>query len=85
MIMYSLEKKQDLKKIAIVAIPIILQNIIDSAVSSADILMLNTVGQEAISSVSLSNSVVSILFMFLYGIGTGIAMLAREKASQPGS
>ena len=78
MIMYSLEKKQDLKKIAIVAIPIILQNIIDSAVSSADILMLNTVGQEAISSVSLSNSVVSILFMFLYGIGTGIAMLAAQ-------
>lgn len=65
-------------KICVVALPIIFQNIIDAAVNSADILMLNYVGQDSISAVSLANSMVGILFMFLYGIGTGIAMLAAQ-------
>ena len=66
------------KKIWVVALPIIVQNIIDAAVSSADVLMLNSVGQSAISAASLANSLVGIMFMFLYGIGTGIAMLAAQ-------
>lgn len=66
------------KKIWVVSLPIIFQNIIDAAVNSADILMLNYVGQNAISAVSLANSMVSILFMFLYGVGTGIAMLSAQ-------
>lgn len=73
-----MNKKQMYKKIGIVAFPIILQNIIDAAVNSADVLMLNTVSQDAISAVSLANSLGSILFMFLFGIGTGIAMLAAQ-------
>ncbi len=72
------ENKETYKKIGVVALPIILQNIIDAAVNSADVLMLNTVGQTAISSVSLCNSFVGLLFMFQYGIGTGIAMLAAQ-------
>ena len=63
------------RNIWVVTFPIILQNVLDAAVNSVDVLMLNTVGQSAISSASLANSMVSIFFMFLYGIGTGIAML----------
>ena len=75
----NFNKNKDIyKKIGIVALPIIFQNVIDAAVNSADILMLNYVGQDAISAVSLANSMVGILFMFLYGIGTGIAMLAAQ-------
>ena len=66
------------KKIWVVALPIIFQNLIDAAVSSADVLMLNYVGQSAISAVSLANSMVGVFFMFLYGIGTGIAMLSAQ-------
>ncbi len=66
------------RKIGLIAVPIILQNIMNAAVNSADVLMLNSVGQNAISAVSLANSLVSVLFMFLYGIGTGIAMLAAQ-------
>ena len=72
------KNKETYKKIWVVALPIIFQNIIDAAVNSVDVLMLNTVGQSAISAVSLANSMVGILFMFLYGIGTGIAMLAAQ-------
>ncbi len=67
-----------MKKIWLVALPIILQNMIDAAVNSADVLMLNYVGQSAISAVSLANSMISIFFMFLYGIGTGIAILSAQ-------
>ncbi len=66
------------RKIWMVSVPIILQNIMNAAVNSVDVLMLNSVGQSAISAVSLANSLVSVLFMFLYGIGTGIAMLAAQ-------
>ncbi len=72
------EKKSIYRKIWVVALPIIIQNIIDASVNSADVLMLNYVGQDAISAVSLANSLVGILFMLLYGIGTGIAMLAAQ-------
>ncbi len=72
------ERKETYRRIWLVAMPIILQNILDAAVNSADVLMLNTVGQNAISAVSLANSMVGIMFMFLYGIGTGIAMLAAQ-------
>ncbi|MBP3233717.1 MAG: MATE family efflux transporter [Eubacterium sp.] len=66
------------RNIWVVTFPIILQNVLDAAVNSVDVLMLNSVGQSAISSASLANSMVSIFFMFLYGIGTGIAMLAAQ-------
>ena len=75
---YIRSNKEIYKNIWMVAFPIILQNVIDAAVNSVDVLMLNSVGQSAISAASLANSMVSIFFMFLYGIGTGIAMLAAQ-------
>ncbi len=74
----TMSDKQIYKQVSVVALPIILQNILDASVNSADVLMLNTVGQDAVSAVSLANSMVGILFMFLFGIGTGIAMLAAQ-------
>ena len=75
---YLTDNKSTYKKIWVVAFPIIMQNVLDAAVNSVDVLMLNYVGQSAISAVSLANSMIGILFMFLYGIGTGIAMLAAQ-------
>ncbi len=76
--MFSKEDKDIQKKIWMVSLPIIAQNVIDAAVNSADVLMLNYVSQDAISAVSLANSLIGVLFMFLYGIGTGIAMLSAQ-------
>ena len=58
--------------------PIILQNLLSAAVSSADVLMLNFVGQAHISAVSLAANYASILFMVLYGLGTGVTMLSAQ-------
>uniref|UniRef100_UPI0040566817 MATE family efflux transporter n=1 Tax=Acetatifactor sp. TaxID=1872090 RepID=UPI0040566817 len=59
-------------------LPIIIQNLLSAAVSSADIVMLNYVGQSAISAVSLAAQYASILFMVYYGLGTGAAMLCSQ-------
>ena len=58
--------------------PIILQNLLSAAVSSADVVMLNFVGQEHISAVSLAAQYASVLFMILYGLGTGVTMLSAQ-------
>ena len=45
-------------------LPIIIQNLLNAAVSSADVLMLNYVGQSSISAVSLASQYASIALIF---------------------
>ena len=61
-------------QIAKLVIPIVLQNLLSSLVSSADVVMLNFVGQSAISAVSLASQYAHVLFMLFYGLGTGATM-----------
>ena len=58
--------------------PIVVQNLLSAAVGSADVVMLNYVGQSAISAVSLATNYTSILFMVFYGLGTGATMLCAQ-------
>lgn len=59
-------------------IPIIVQNLLSAAVSSADVVMLNYVGQSSISAVSLASNYASVLFMVFYGLGTGATILSAQ-------
>ena len=59
-------------------LPIILQNLLSAAVNSADVVMLNFVGQAHISAVSLAAQYANVLFMILYGLGTGVTMLSAQ-------
>ncbi len=59
-------------------LPIVLQNLLSAAVSSADVVMLNYVGQSSISAVSLASQYSSVLFMVFYGLGTGITILCAQ-------
>ena len=59
-------------------IPIVIQNLLSAAVNSADVVMLNYVGQSAISAVSLAAQYAQILFMFFYGLGTGASILCAQ-------
>ena len=59
-------------------LPIVVQNLLSAAVSSADVIMLNYVGQSAISAVSLASQYTNILFMVYYGLGTGATMLCAQ-------
>ena len=72
------EDREPFRKIAKLTGPIVLQNLLSAAVSSADVLMLNYVGQSHVSAVSLAANYASILFMVLYGLGTGVTMLSAQ-------
>lgn len=66
------------KKILKLTLPIVIQNLLSAAVSSADVIMLNYVDQSAISAVSLAAQYTNILFMVYYGLGTGATMLCAQ-------
>ena len=65
-------------QIARLTVPIVLQNLLSAAVNSADVVMLNFVGQAHISAVSLAAQYASVLFMVFYGLGTGATMLCSQ-------
>ena len=65
-------------RIAKLTWPIVLQNLLSAAVTSADVVMLNFVGQAHISAVSLAGQYASVLFMVYYGLGTGATMLCSQ-------
>lgn len=59
-------------------LPIVIQNLLSAAVNSADVVMLNYVGQSSISAVSLASQYASVLFMVYYGLGTGATILCAQ-------
>lgn len=78
MLKTSPENREIHKKIWKLTGPIVLQNLLSAAVNSADVVMLNFVGQQHISAVSLATQYATVLFMLLYGLGTGVTMLSAQ-------
>lgn len=72
------ENRDFYRRIFKLVLPIVVQNLLSAAVSSADVVMLNYVGQSSISAVSLASQYASVLFMVLYGLGTGATMLCAQ-------
>ena len=72
------ENRSAYRQIAKLTGPIIVQNLLSAFVTSADVVMLNFVGQAHISAVSLAAQYASVLFMVLYGLGTGVTMLSAQ-------
>ena len=66
------------RRIFALVTPCVIQNLLSAAVSSADVVMLNYVGQSSISAASLATNYTSILFMVFYGLGTGATMLSAQ-------
>ena len=71
-----MKDKSFLKALTYIALPIILQNLMYTAVGTADTFMLNFVGQTELSAVSLANQPQFVLSLFYMGLtsGTGIMM-----------
>ena len=59
-------------------IPLVIQNLLNAAVSSCDVVMLNYVGQSSISAVSLAANYANVLNMVFYGLGTGATLLCAQ-------
>jgi len=58
--------------------PIALQNFMDAAVSSADVIMLSFVSQSALAASSLAGQVMFVLQMLLFGISSGASVLSAQ-------
>ena len=72
------EKRSFYKHTLRITLPIALQNQMDAAVSSADILMLSFVSQAALSASSLAGQVSFILSNLIYGISSASAVMAAQ-------
>lgn len=74
----SIKTNDFYRKIFKLVIPIVIQNLLSAAISSADVLMLNYTGQSSISAVSLASQYAGILFSVFFGLGTGVTMLCAQ-------
>jgi Na+-driven multidrug efflux pump len=66
------------RQLAVLVIPIALQNLINAAVGAADVFMLSFINQTAIAGVSLASQLVFVQHLFLSSISTGATMLAAQ-------
>jgi len=70
---------KDFFKLALkLAFPIMVQNLINTLVNTADTVMLGYVSQTAMSATSLANQVTFIFFCFLFGASTGTSVLVAQ-------
>ena len=60
------------------SLPIMLQNLIDTLVNSADTIMLGYVDQTAMAASSLANEFVFVLSCFYYGLTTGTSVMCAQ-------
>ena len=72
------ESKVFYKDLRNVVQPMAIQNLISSAVNSADVIMLGYIGQTAIAAASLAGNIAFILFMISTGLSSGLVMLGAQ-------
>lgn len=72
------EKRQFYRRVAGLVIPMALQNLMNVAVQSADVIMLGRVGEKALSAASLGGQVNFILSLFLFGLTSGASVLCAQ-------
>ena len=72
------EKKKFYSRTARITAPIVLQNFMDTAVGSADVIMLSFVSQTALAASSLAGQVMFVLQMLMFGVSSGASVLAAQ-------
>lgn len=72
------EKKIFYRRVVGLVIPMALQNLMNVAVQSADVVMLGRVGEKALSASSLGGQVNFILSLFLFGMASGASVLCAQ-------
>ena len=72
------EASQFYKNLFTLVGPTAIQNLLSAAISSADVIMLNFVGQSAIAAVNLASYIQFVLFIILTGLSSGMIMLTAQ-------
>ena len=66
------------KEIFVLVLPIVIQNLIVSSVSFADVLMLGQVDQTSLAASSLAGQVQFLLYVVYFGLGSALTILAAQ-------
>ena len=72
------ESKQFYRSVFTLVMPMALQNLINTAVTSADVIMLGKVGETVLSAASLANQVYFIMNLIIFGLTSGAAVLTAQ-------
>ena len=72
------EHKEFYRKVFALVIPMALQNLINVGVTATDVVMLGKVGETSLSASSLAGQVQFILTLFIFGLGSGAAVLTSQ-------
>lgn len=72
------EKRAFYRNALAIMLPIALQNLMDTAVHSADVIMLSYVSQEALSASSLAGQVAFVMSNLIYGLSSASAVMAAQ-------
>ena len=59
------------KRVLAIAVPIAIHNLMISAINMADVFMVGQLGEEAIAALGISNHLMFLLILFLFGMGSG--------------
>lgn len=78
--MFKKNNIQLYKSIFTITLPIMVQLLLDSAVNMADVVMVNAVesGQQYMAGVNVAAKASNIIFMFLFGVGSGMTMMGAQ-------
>lgn len=66
------------KKVAVLIVPIALQNLINVGISSIDVIMLGKVGENVLSGASLGGQINFIMSLLLFGLMSGSSVLIAQ-------
>lgn len=72
------ERKVFARTVAMLALPILINALIDSAVDMADTFMLGFISQEALSATALANNIIAVANNFFFGLCTGAGILIAQ-------
>ena len=72
------ENRNFYQELRSLVLPIVIQNLITTSVTMADVLMLGRLSQTALSAASLAGQVMFLLSMLQFGLNSGITILASQ-------
>ncbi|MBO5484049.1 MAG: MATE family efflux transporter [Lachnospiraceae bacterium] len=72
------ENRQFYHKVAVLVLPIAAQNLINTGISSIDVIMLGRVGEKVLSGASLGAQIQFIMSLILFGLTSGASVLMAQ-------
>lgn len=76
--MMTKESKHFYKKVALLVIPMAIQNLINAGISSIDVIMLGRVGEKVLSGASLGAQVQFVINLIIFGLVSGASVLMAQ-------